>query len=257
MKLCASLTGPNGQKRSVYLIDEIVLYDHCWHVDAYAPAGNTANNDGGSKYMKSNILVFLLTALIVVDVCHSQSLIRDYGLKIGATSATQDFVWTGYYSVDRRIGVNAGGFIEWFDIPFFTLVTQMEYSEKGSTFNIPPHENPLPDGPFYSRLKYLSVPVLAKFIIPSSAIEPYILMGARIDWLVGYDSVGYFFDAMYHDFRKPVMGATFGGGIRIAKLLPLPLLIEGRYNLDLGYSYDTREIKTNNETFDIWLGVEL
>jgi hypothetical protein len=48
-----------------------------------------------------------------------------------------------------------------------------------------------------------------------------------------------------------------GVGVQIQSLLPVTILVEGRYNIDLSDSYETNLLKVRNNSFDFWLGVAL
>jgi hypothetical protein len=96
--------------------------------------------------------------------------------------------------------------------------------------------------------------VLAKLTLPVEPINPYLLIGPRIDFLLGYQSDENVFNAVYDDFSKTMTGASFAVGVDLKTLLPVAILVEARYNVDFKDSYSTQYLKVRNNSFDIWVG---
>lgn len=216
--------------------------------------------------MKKTAVPAVLAVLLLVVAAPeplSAGLIRRGGAKLALTSADQSYSYTSPVSLDpdRRIGVGAAVFLEWFDVPVLSLVTQLEYLPRGmkETFNVTS-----PDGPevigqveIRNRLDYISLPVLAKARIDLGSIAPYALAGVRIDRLLGYDSDRGAFDPVYADFKKTTVGGSAGAGLEIGSLLPVALLVEVRYNFDLTDSYKSDLLNVTNNSYDLWLGIAL
>ena len=212
--------------------------------------------------MSHTILYVVVSVLSFVSQSVSQALIHGYGFKLAVTSADQKFENTYLSGVEtkRRVGFNIGGYIEWFDSHFFTLVTQLEYVQKGmgQRFAITVDDPTVIEyKDFYSRLDYLSLPLLGKFFLSGESLSPFILVGPRADFLLGYNSDENVFNSVYDDFMKTVIGGTLGAGIEITGVLPLPLAVEARYNIDFADSYNTQFLKVRNNAFDFWLGIKL
>ena len=103
-------------------------------------------------------LFFILPQLVLGQ------LIPNYGVKIGYTSAdVQAEVYDEFF--ERRPGVNVALFAEWLENPFFSVITQVEYAQRGfieeqiesveSSMIIQKVEA-------NTRLDYLSIPVMLK-----------------------------------------------------------------------------------------------
>jgi hypothetical protein len=186
-------------------------------------------------------------------------LVKNYGLKMAVTSADQEFGMT--LDTKRRVGFNIGAFAEWLDVPLFSVITQVEYTQRGTgqVFIMTGPSGPEPIGrkTLYSRLDYISVPVLAKLRFQTGLISPYILAGPRLDFLLGYKSDEGAFNTLYDKFKKTTFGASTGIGVQVESFLPVTLLAEARYNFDLTDSYDAYSWKVRNNALDFWLGIAI
>ena len=182
---------------------------------------------------------------------------------MAVTSADQKYDLTLVPGLEtkRRVGFNVAAFAEWFDVPFFSLITQVEYAQKGTGQDFvvtgPSGPNPVGVRTLYSRLDYVSVPVLGKLRLPGGPLSPYIVAGPRMDFFLGYKSDEGAFNSVYDKFKKTSLGGSAGIGIQLDSILPISVLAEARYNFDFVDSYETNLLKVRNSTFDFWLGVAL
>lgn len=74
-------------------------------------------------------------SIVIILLCYSGTfaqLIKGYGVKTCAVISNQDFNYTAGLSIDtkNRTGFDFGISIEWFSLPFFSLLTRSAlYSE--------------------------------------------------------------------------------------------------------------------------------
>jgi len=200
-------------------------------------------------------------------------LLKGYGPKIGMNSSntTVALVKTAYVVTDRRIGINAAFFLEWGRSSVISLVTQVEYSQRGFKEKqfVTGENSPEPIDVVYAttRLDYISLPILLKLQYPSLAAGPYLLLGPRADFLVHrepgkYEFAGGVFQiigesGLHKAFDDQAFGGTVGLGFVPDKLLPLPLLVEARYNFDFTDNSKLPVLRGRNNSFDVWLGIKL
>jgi hypothetical protein len=219
---------------------------------------------GTNKYyekeykMKRTTTAILITVLASGALLNAQ-LLRSYGVKVGAVSAYQSFDYaanTGINASDlglkRRAGFGAGIFCEWLNLPIVSAVTQLEYRQGGVGMKhatVGTNGEILGSTTEYSRIDYLSVAALAKVRFPGMIVNPYLMAGPRFDRMVGNS------DTLYNQFRKNVTGLSFGCGAELPKLLPLTILAEMRYDLDLGDFYSSQNLTVKNNSFSAWLGI--
>lgn len=187
--------------------------------------------------------------------------LRHWGVKVALTSADvnyQNKLAPGFETT-RRMGFSIGAYVEWFETGWFTLITQAEYAQKGlgTDFLITGPAGPeiLERKTLYSRLDYLSVPILGKATLQLGSLSPYVLVGPRVDFFLGYESDLNSFSTLFEKYGRTAFGATVGIGIQADSILPLPVVIEARYNLDIKKSFDNGVVKASNNSVDLWLGV--
>ena len=94
---------------------------------------------------------------------------------------------------------------------------------------------------------------------------PYFLFGARIDYLINkepgiynenpddwpYSSNKSIWLAELSDFSY---GPTFGVGLQIGSIFPVPIIIESCYNIDVTDN-NPEKLESKNTSIDIWFGV--
>jgi hypothetical protein len=210
--------------------------------------------------MRKVFCAFIVLCFVTIG---NAQLLRHYGLKVAYTSATQsfDYYTAGFgFSNERRPGINAAVFAEWLNMPFLSVITQVEYSQRGLGIEFARTLNdPTVIGTWveYHRVDYLSVPLLAKVSFPSTIIEPYLVAGPRIDFVLGYHGNDENFRSLYNDFKSPNLGGTVGAGVSVSSILPAAILLEFRYNIDLTLPYDNGLLRVKNSAYDIWLGVAI
>ncbi len=206
-------------------------------------------------------IVILLSLTFLCPTNVSAQTIKTYGAKLAVTSAGQDFYYTMFDpNIKRRIGFNAAVFVEWLDIPFFSIVTQVEYAQRGRgvEFILTGSSGPEEIGriTLYDRLDYLSIPMLAKFTLPAGTISPYLSFGPRLDFLLGYKSEMNS-NSVFDNFRKTNVGGTVAIGAEIVDFLSVAITLEVRYNLDFRDSFSSQFLRVRNNSFDLWLGAGL
>jgi hypothetical protein len=214
--------------------------------------------------MKQTLHLAVLVSLVLLLAFPGTAgagLIRKAGAKIAFSSAGQSYelTYVPENETERRFGMGAALFLEWFDLPILSVVTQIEYLPRGMAqeFNLTG-----PDGPevigtatVENRLDYLSLPILAKGRLDLGSVTPYALAGVRFDYLLGYESEGGVYDIVYSAFDETTVGASVGAGVELNELLPFGLLVEARYNLDLEDAFSTDLLKVSNNAYDLWIGV--
>jgi len=210
--------------------------------------------------MKNLFFVLCFLAGSYANEANGQ-LVKSFGAKVAFTSADQRFDYSAFpdLATKRRSGFNIGGFVEWLNIPYFSILTQLEYTQRGvgQEFVITSSQGPDPIGRItvYSRLNYLSLPVLVKLALPATVLSPYLIAGPRIDILLGYNSYQGAPNLLYDNFKGSVIGGSAGLGVETKSMLPFTLIVEARYNFDFADSFDNQFLRVNNNAFDFWLGV--
>ncbi len=203
-----------------------------------------------------------LTFMCLASGVNAQ-LLGHYGLKVAYTSAAQSFNYYGggfEINDERRPGVNAAAFAEWSTIPNLSVVTQLEYTQRGKGVKFARTTNDptvLDTWVQYHRVDYLSVPILAKLSLASGLVQPYLIAGPRVDFVLANHGADPNFRSLYDDFKSPNLGGSAGAGMSTTAIVPAEIFVEFRYNLDLTAPYDNGALRVRNNAYDIWLGVAL
>ncbi len=210
--------------------------------------------------MKIKKIILLAFAFLFVLCKTEAQVIKSYGVKIALTSAAQEWnvAQVGKMDVKKRNGINFAAYTEWLDIPFFSVVTQLEYAQRGMIYEgIETSDS----GPqiirrvnVNNRVDYFSIPVVGKFTFPIGKFSPFITCGPRIDILLGYQSDAHF-SQFYDKFNISNVGATISIGSEVHDLMQLDLSLEARYNFDFADSYSIDPFTIRNNSLDIWFGV--
>lgn len=205
--------------------------------------------------------IYLLLLILIGNNAFPQEL-RSYGLKLAITSSDQQRDYS-QLNIDtkRRVGINCCIYAEWFDHPFISVLTQLEYNQKGFgdewafTNELGPENAVIKI--LYDRLDYVSIPVLVKITLTGSRVEPFAYFGPRIDYFIGGSYDRPFASQLYDNYKKSVLGGTVGVGLGTRQFLHSYCALELRYNYDLTYSYNTEFLKVKNNSMDIWVVITL
>jgi hypothetical protein len=217
--------------------------------------------------MKKTIVVLFLVFLYS-NLSNAQ-IYKGFGVKVGTSIASQILSQGAWGGTVYKYGFTGGIFRETHLIEKLSLVTGINYSQKGaieefSTTNSSGYYSGERD--FKREANFVTVEVLAKYGGSVDKLSPYILAGARMDVFTSgkntYDE-NYFF-LQYYPYpvsNNKTFGGTIGLGLDYKPSKLLTLFIESTYNPDLtyfgenetpyGYSY-----KSKNYSFDIRTGIK-
>jgi Outer membrane protein beta-barrel domain len=219
----------------------------------------------------SSVLRFVSLAAVLLPLSVQAQLIKGYGAKAGANSSKATFSYFQsdfQYETERRTGVHAAFFLEWGKSSLISLITQVEYAQRGFVEEqmIISEISPEPLGVVRAntRLDYISLPLMIKLQYPRLVAGPYLVFGPKVDWLVHHVAGKFEFpratfeSSLYKVFADRAVSGTVGLGFAADKLLHLPVLLEARYNFVLTDNTDLKTIsKAQNQSFDLWLGIKL
>jgi len=203
-------------------------------------------------------ILFLFITVISISFSVQAQIINNYGVKLGIISS--DLSYNNFpttLETERKLGFIGGAFVEWFNYPIFSMITQIEYAQKGSSYEIvvTGENDPTPIGikTYNNNLYYISLPVYVKAKITMSSLIPYVFAGARADFLLGYSTE---FDSLiFSKFKNTAFGGVLGFGIEPLLDIPLNPFLEFRYDFDFTNSYDENGMTIKNNAFDILIGV--
>ena len=164
-------------------------------------------------------------------------------------------------------------YAEWLDVPFFSVVTEAGYVQRGftETMELRDLDNaPAGTAEGTSRLDYLTTAALGTVSIPVLGGRPYLIAGPRLDVLVNQAPGAFGFGASEVEgisedlilesgvpdhFESPAFGITVGAGITLPRVLPARLSLEARYDRDITDSTSAVPAETRNNAVTVMLGV--
>ncbi len=219
------------------------------------------------KYSK---VIFLIVFLF--SIADSQP-IRQYGIKAGFSLATMKWVTAGITDnqIRNRLGFDVGGFIEWFEDPLFSFISELDYVQKGMREDIPVTTEQYPDGTgeffkYDCRIDLLSFSLLPKARIEMGGVELYAIAGVRLDYSLsnsvsveGEEPFSKYteqaFQSFFDHFKRTQFGGTFGAGVQLKSILPFPAGIEIRYSPNWQNTYSDRYWNIRSRSFEFLLTV--
>lgn len=192
----------------------------------------------------------------------------NFGVKLGYTSANQDF----QYSIpdidvdldsDYHPGFNGGIFVEFPIMNHISLTSDLYFTQKGMQVELVGAV--MADNPqgYYTKLfnydnhlDHIGLSLASKFYQEISIFKPYLLAGIRYEWLIG-KHIADDFRLVYDKYESNLFGFLFGLGTELENVISVPLLIEGVYHYDLTKVEINENLKLQNHVFEIKLGIKL
>jgi hypothetical protein len=207
--------------------------------------------------------VIVLIILSIYSLPSKSQLIRSYGIKGGLSLANQNWQLTDHSSLfDQtkvRQGYDIGFYVEWFNVPLISVLTEVHYIQKGMKWNInipiTTVDHPNGTGLFMSAsgenwADYLSIPLLAKVRYSFPIFSTYLFAGPRFDYFIKNHS-----GIILSNFNKWDFGGTIGLGFEINSILPFNLGAEIRYSPNIQNSYSTQYLTVQNSSMEFLIVV--
>lgn len=203
-------------------------------------------------------LVVLFCLLLSASV--QAQLIRSYGIKLGGTASYQKWEYSPSSPVNlsdpgTKNGLNIGGFVEFLQIPVFSVVAEVNYIERGMQRDVAGTSITSPDGTggtggtktWTLGLNYLNISLLGKARMDGIICTPYLIAGPKVDLEISKsDDLNTTFS---NDFSKTRFGFKAGVGTEI-KLFGINFLAEVLWNADLGNLYEGGMLKITTSAVD-------
>ena len=205
----------------------------------------------------SRTLLCLAGLLCMISSIVDAQLVRSYGLKAGTAAANQNWEYASLpASLDTRTrwGLDIGAFVEWLNMPTFSVLSEVHYVQKGFKTEIPVTTEQFPEGngtylSFSPVVHYLSIPIMAKGRIDIGSATVYGFAGPRVDVLLSEQ--GDAFDAVVKNFKGSEFGASLGVGLETAQLGHFVVGLEFRYSPTFQDSYSTSLLSVRNRSMEM------
>ncbi len=207
---------------------------------------------------------FFLALILVTFISTSQAqFVRGYGLKLGTTVANQDWEYVPSLNVtlspDNRLGLNIGFFAELLNNPILSIVTEVNYVQKGMKTDIEKTTVSNPDGTgefitWDTRVDYINLSALGKFRVKLGIVSPYVIAGPKIDFEINKVFSLDEANSVEENFNKNRIGFKVGIGAEI-NLMSLNLIFEFLYDADFNELFENENLKVNSNSIDLRVGL--
>lgn len=209
--------------------------------------------------MKFIYPILIFTFLVTTS---QAQILRGYGFKIGATLASEDWDYTRLstdFTPDSRLGFNLGVFGEFLDIPYLSLVTELNYVQKGMTKELPVTTITHPDGTgeyvtWDTRIDYLNISTLGKLRLNIGLLSPYVVIGPKVDFQINVDNSLGSNNEVEENFNEIIYGAKVGGGIEF-RLTSFSILAEIIYDYNFSDLFKNENLTVTASSVDFRLGI--
>ncbi len=217
--------------------------------------------------MKTLAAAIIFISMLSLTYAKAQ-LLHAYGFKIGPTAAEQRFQYSSnypYYLPDPNLptkrlwGLEAGIFVEFLNLPYFSVIAELDYSQKGRIVTVDAvaidHNSPsgyVDLGPQDQTLRfhYVSFPILAKFRLQTPTITAFVTFGPRCEYLVSHPS-----SPVYDRFNKWEIAASLSAGIEADLGGVAEILLEIVYCPSLTNAYNNEFVTVDNRVIGFLVGV--
>lgn len=206
--------------------------------------------------------IYLALILLVIISTSQAQLIRSYGFKVGATSSSQEWDYNNYLpelNPDSRWGFNFGVFSEFLDSPYFSLVTELNYIQKGMKKDLPITTVTNPDGTgeygtWDTHIDYFKLSALGKLRLDFSLFTPYIVIGPKVDFEINQEHSLGLFNIFEENFNEVMYGFKIGIGSEV-KFESFSLLAEILYDYNFNDLYEGEYLTVRSDSFDFRIGI--
>lgn len=212
------------------------------------------------------IRFLLFSALAILGTCSWSSpvteaqLVRGWGFKGGVAVSDIDSPPLSEVSVNwdeytRRLQSGAAvAYVEWLNVPFFSVVTEAGYAPRGY-YN--EYERTNQEGEVVEsvqeawRFHYLTTEVLAKGRLPLQHWAPYAIAGPSLMILLGRPDD----NLLGETYSTAAFGGTVGMGLEVPAISFVTPFIEMRYSFDVTNSLPDVPRDAYNSAAEFLLGV--
>jgi hypothetical protein len=202
-----------------------------------------------------------IVCLVLVTATLSQSqFLQSYGVKFGVVAARQTWNYTNFagWPAQTRWGIDVAVCVEAVNHPFFSILGELHYIQKGFLESFPLTTPDHPEGTglymaFSPEVDYVSIPLLAKFRMQGGTYSPFVVLGPRLDFLVRRVDDGY--QPVLDKFTSVDGGISAGLGLDIRLTDVSRASAEFRYSPDVTDAYGTSLLTVRNVSKEFLLGV--
>ena len=196
------------------------------------------------------ILIISLLAVGSVSLSaprKSSRIINAVGITGGITYSNQKWNFSNPDSKQRNkylLGFNGSVFAEWLSTDYTSIITELQYNQKGTKESGTSNKN---------KLIYLCFNNFYRIRYDMDAILPYVLIGPRVEYLL---SQGTSSPAITSSFRKIHVTASVGVGVEFVSSGKIKFFTEAHFNPDVMKSYKDSNLSIRAKAFELRIGLK-
>lgn len=188
--------------------------------------------------------------------------LRGYGVKLAGIIASQDWEYSSstFTSVPSSSlwGMGAGTFAELFNLPYVSLVIELDYLQRGRTVTIDQTAKAdneqgyvdLGPGDIDERFHYAAVTIMPKFRLDYETFAPFVAFGPSFQLLIGHPAT-----PVAGQFSKTEFAVSISAGAEITFAALPRLMAEVRYTPTITKSYQNQLVSVHDNAFEFFVGV--
>jgi hypothetical protein len=219
--------------------------------------------------MKTRIF-FMSTFFILVFASQTYSqFLTGFGIKAGATYSNDNIIYANIPTLDTKphYGYNASLFADILQSNYFCLQVEAGYDQRGYRWEFITTDefgNEIGTSNYSYDNHYVTAGILGKFRCSGESVNPYFLLGPRVDIYAGYTShipadvitiPDMTKNPLLEDFKKVNYSVSLGAGIEFNRLLPYKTFIEVNYLPPINTSLVTQYASVKEFSINVKLGI--
>ncbi len=218
--------------------------------------------------MKKALTILFVLVFLCGGFMQAQA-IKSIAVKSGIIWATQKWDYKDIdldYSSEYRTGFHLGVSVEFLQHKYFSILTELGYTQKGYKIELPIVNPGQPEGNLGTmvlkyRFSYVYLSPMFKVRKEFGGFVPYVFIGPRLDYQLDYPSDLFSKESATY-FNDFIFGMTYGLGIEyMFGSFGVGLIFQNQYDFTLAYHQEPEEgyntgFDIKNNAFIVDLGVK-
>ncbi len=218
--------------------------------------------------MKKAVTILFVLFFMCGGFLQAQA-IKSIAVKSGIIWATQKWDYKDIdldYSSEYRTGFHIGVSAEFLQHKYFSILTELGYTQKGYKIELPIVNPGQPEGNLGTmvlkyRFSYVYLSPMFKIRKEFGGFVPYVFIGPRLDYQLDYPS-DLFHEGSAGQFNDFIFGMTYGLGLEyMFGSFGVGLIFQHQYDFTLVYHQEPAEgnntgLDINNNAFVLDLGMK-
>jgi hypothetical protein len=153
-------------------------------------------------------------------------------------------------------GIQVGAFAEFFNVPYFSIITELRYTQRGRTVTV--NEVVLANNPrgyidlgprdHAERSHFPAIAIMPKLRLEYETLAPFVALGPSLEFLISQPPI-------HTQFRTYELAISVAAGVEVSLGLGPKILAEARYTPSVTKAYSTERVTVQNSVAQFLLGL--